>query len=103
MAVQPARRPSAQHPANISRRPRPAKAPALRELTYASQAEASLSPRLMERTEPMPHEEGDGTAADLARRLARYRRRVEAEGRPRSLRLIDRAIEDTGSKADGAA
>jgi len=33
-------------------------------------------------------------AADLARRLARYRRRVEAEGRERSLRLIDRVIED---------
>ena len=36
---------------------------------------------------------------DLARRLARYRRRVEAEGRPRSLRLIDRAIADAGEKA----
>ena len=40
-------------------------------------------------------------ASDLARRLARYRRRVEAEGRPRSLRLIDRAIEDAGKKASG--
>ena len=37
----------------------------------------------------------DETAAtDLARRLARYRRRVEAEGRKRSLRVIDRAISD---------
>ena len=36
------------------------------------------------------HEPG---AADLARRLARYRRRVEAEGRQRSVRAIDRAIE----------
>jgi len=32
--------------------------------------------------------------ADLARRLARYRRRVEAEGRDRSVRVIDRAIAD---------
>jgi ribosomal 50S subunit-associated protein YjgA (DUF615 family) len=31
---------------------------------------------------------------DLAKRLARYRRRVEAEGRKRSLRFIDRAISD---------
>jgi hypothetical protein len=38
----------------------------------------------------------DDAASDLARRLARYRSRVEAEGRPRSLRQIDRAIEDAG-------
>jgi len=37
--------------------------------------------------------------ADLARRLARYRRRVEAEGRKRSLRMIDRAIEDADSRS----
>lgn len=41
----------------------------------------------------------DSGAADLARRLARYRRRVEAEGRQRSVRAIDRAIEDAGSAA----
>ena len=41
----------------------------------------------------------DSGAADLARRLARYRRRVEAEGRQRSVRAIDRAIEDAGSSA----
>jgi hypothetical protein len=41
----------------------------------------------------------DEAASDLARRLARYRRRVEAEGRPRSVRLIDRAIEDADEKA----
>lgn len=41
----------------------------------------------------------DESASDLARRLARYRRRVEAEGRPRSVRLIDRAIEDAGKKS----
>jgi hypothetical protein len=34
--------------------------------------------------------------ADLARRLERYRRRVEAEGRPRSVKVIDRAIEAAG-------
>jgi len=34
---------------------------------------------------------------DLARRLARYRRRVEAEGRQRSVRAIDRAIADASA------
>lgn len=41
-----------------------------------------------------PDENNQQCSADLARRLARYRRRVEAEGRSRSLRLIDRAIAD---------
>jgi len=36
----------------------------------------------------------DKVQGDLASRLARYRSRVAAEGRPRSVRLIDRAIED---------
>lgn len=44
--------------------------------------------------------ESDETGSDLARRLARYRRRIEGEGRPRSLRIIDRAIEDAGRKAN---
>ena len=35
-------------------------------------------------------------SADLTRRLARYRTRVEAEGCKRSLQVIDRAIEDVG-------
>ena len=33
-------------------------------------------------------------SADLARRLERYRTRVAAEGRKRSLQVIDRAIRD---------
>lgn len=41
-------------------------------------------------------------SADLARRLERYRRRVEAEGRQRSLRVIDRAIEDVDGHAGRA-
>ena len=41
--------------------------------------------------------------SDLARRLERYRRRVEAEGRPRSVKFIDRAIEDADKNARGAA
>lgn len=44
--------------------------------------------------------ESDETGSDLVRRLARYRRRIEGEGRPRSLRVIDRAIEDAGRKAN---
>jgi hypothetical protein len=43
----------------------------------------------------------DDDSADLAKRLARYRRRVEAEGRPRSVRVIDRAIEAAGKKPGG--
>lgn len=53
----------------------------------------------MDKLDPVDPQPEDGSAAsDLAHRLARYRRRVEAEGRPRSLRLIDRAIEDAGKK-----
>lgn len=55
---------------------------------------------MMDKIEPVtPADEDDSAAVDLARRLARYRRRVEAEGRPRSLRVIERAIEDAGKKA----
>jgi len=51
----------------------------------------------MDNLEPrIPPQEGDEAATDLARRLARYRLRVEAEGRPRSVKFIDRAIEEAG-------
>lgn len=46
---------------------------------------------------PPPNEEE--TASDLARRLDRYRRRVAAEGRPRSVKVIDRAIKDADGKS----
>lgn len=36
----------------------------------------------------------EAPSADLARRLERYRTRVEAEGRGRSLKVIDRAIRE---------
>jgi len=56
----------------------------------------------MDKVQPAASEEEDeeeeNSSADLARRLARYRRRVEAEGRPRSVKLIDRAIDDAGKK-----
>lgn len=48
-----------------------------------------------------PNDDQKGEECDLERRLERYRRRVEAEGRPRSVKLIDRAIEDAGKKARG--
>jgi hypothetical protein len=58
---------------------------------------------VMDKLDPVIPPRGEDEAAlDLARRLARYRRRVEAEGRPRSLKLIDRAIEDAGKKTKGA-
>ena len=54
----------------------------------------------MNQSDPLnPPDDKDEAAADLARRLARYRRRVEAEGRPRSVKVIDRAIEEAGKKA----
>jgi hypothetical protein len=57
----------------------------------------------MDKFDPsIPPRDDDEGASDLARRLARYRRRVEAEGRPRSLKLIDRAIEDADKSANGA-
>jgi hypothetical protein len=53
----------------------------------------------METPEPgVPAEDEASADSDLARRLARYRRRVEAEDRPRSVKVIDRAIEDAGNK-----
>jgi hypothetical protein len=51
----------------------------------------------------VPPDVEDGARSDLERRLARYRRRLEAEGRPRSVKLIDRAIEDAAKKGRGAA
>jgi hypothetical protein len=53
----------------------------------------------MDETERFTPIEKEAAASDLARRLDRYRRRVAAEGRPRSARLIDRAIEKAGRKA----
>jgi hypothetical protein len=48
-----------------------------------------------------PEEDAAKRHSDLARRLARLRRRVEAEGRPRSVKLIDQAIEDADQTNDG--
>ena len=45
----------------------------------------------------LPEKDGNhpnNSSADLKRRLARYRSRVEAEGRKRSVEVIDRAIRD---------
>ena len=56
----------------------------------------------MDKADPpasVPFDATDGTDTDLARRLARYRRRVEAEGRSRSVKVIDRAIADAARKA----
>jgi len=56
----------------------------------------------MHKPEPeVPPPRADDSESDLARRLALYRQRVAAEGRSRSLRLIDRAIEDADKEADG--
>jgi hypothetical protein len=55
---------------------------------------------MTEQSNPPSSEPDD---SDLAKRLARYRRRVEAEGRPRSVKVIDRSIADAGKKATGGA
>jgi hypothetical protein len=52
----------------------------------------------MDKSDPIIPPTDDEADADLARRLARYRRRVAAEGRPRSVKVIDRAIEDADKK-----
>ena len=50
---------------------------------------------LMNKLDPPTEDDTcQGAAVDLARRLARYRTRVEAEGRKRSLQVIDKAIRD---------
>ena len=45
--------------------------------------------------------DSNDTSADLTRRLARYRSRVEAEGRKRSVEAIDRAIRDASEESGG--
>jgi hypothetical protein len=58
----------------------------------------------MDQLDPVGPNKGDeSSASDLAQRLARYRRRVEAEGRPRSVKVIDRAIKDADKTADKKA
>lgn len=53
----------------------------------------------MEKIDPStPSGEEESAAFELAQRLERYRRRVAAEGRPRSVKFIDRAIEDADKK-----
>lgn len=53
----------------------------------------------MDKIQPaLPDDGEEDSAADLARRLKQYRRRIEAEGRPRSVKLVDRAIEDAAKK-----
>lgn len=51
----------------------------------------------MDKRDHIPPSGKDGAESDLERRLARYRHRVAAEGRPRSVKLIDRAIKDAGN------
>jgi hypothetical protein len=58
----------------------------------------------MDQLDPVgPNKDDESSASDLAQRLARYRRRVEAEGRPRSVKVIDRAIKDADKTADKKA
>lgn len=76
---------------------------ALKE-TYLSKAAAGKATPLRMSDTPRrvaPNDDQKSEECDLERRLERYRRRVEAEGRPRSVKLIDRAIEDAGKKARG--
>lgn len=55
----------------------------------------------MKKPDSLAEEESSKAApVDLAQRLERYRGRVEAEGRRRSLKVIDRAIEDANKSSD---
>lgn len=76
--------------------------PALTE-TYLSKERYRIAkyPLMREELEPTDPKDEKSAESDLARRLERYRRRVEAEGRPRSVKLIDRAIEDADRKSRG--
>jgi hypothetical protein len=57
----------------------------------------------MDKLDPaIPPRDEEETECDLVRRLARYRLRVEGENRPRSLSLIDRAIETANRKTKSA-
>jgi hypothetical protein len=51
----------------------------------------------MKKLELQTDDKDESASADLARRLSRYRSRVEAEGRKRSLHVIDQAIKDAGN------
>lgn len=48
----------------------------------------------MDDADPVDPQFEESARFDLARRLERYRRRIEAEGRPRAVRWINCAIED---------
>lgn len=48
----------------------------------------------MDNADPVDPQFEESAKLDLARRLERYRRRIEAEGRPRAVRWINCAIED---------
>jgi len=50
--------------------------------------------------DPGPNTEGPEVPADIERRLQRYRRRLEAEGRTRSVILLDLAIRDIKGDED---
>ena len=50
--------------------------------------------KMMDSHDPAPSKGGNSLASDLARRLARYRDRIAAEGRTQSVRVVDQAIKD---------
>lgn len=61
-------------------------------------SERYLHGTMKERDPGTPDPESPEAAADLVKRLARYRRRVEAEGRQKSARLVEQAIKNLGKK-----
>lgn len=54
----------------------------------------------MTKTRAEPEDETlSGVEADLAKRLKRYRNRLEAEGRKRSVGIVDEAIRDVAKRS----
>lgn len=69
--------------------------PRLKQIYLSNDCGVIATCRLMKKLDPRTEDDNwQEAAADLARRLARYRTRVEAEGRKRSLQVIDKAIRD---------
>lgn len=76
--------------------------PRLKQIYLSNDRGVIATCRLMKKLDPRTEDDNwQEAAADLARRLARYRTRVEAEGRKRSLQVIDKAIRDAENEGAG--
>jgi hypothetical protein len=78
--------------------------PRAKQIYLSNDCRTIVTCRLMKKRDPQTDNENcQRGAVDLARRLARYRIRVEAEGRKRSLQVIDKAIRDAEDEGASGA